>query len=365
MTQKRILTVFGTRPEAVKLCPLIRELQQEQDICCRVCVTGQHRELLAQPLSVFGVTPDHDLALMRPGQLLHTMTGEILEGVRAVLEGERPDLVLVHGDTTTAFAAALAAFYSHIPVGHVEAGLRTYDLAAPFPEEWNRRAIGLLAARHYAPTARARENLLREGIPSGRILVTGNTGLDALRYTVREDFSHAHLDWARGSRLLLVTAHRRENLGQPMRRMLRGIRRILSEFPDVKVLYPVHPNPAVRRVAEEELGDEERVRLAPPLDTVEFHNILARSFLVLTDSGGIQEEAPGLGKPVLVMRNTTERPEGLEAGVMRLVGTGEGSVYRGVRELLENDALYNVMSHAPNPYGDGYACRRIVEDLLC
>lgn len=361
--KKKILVVFGTRPEAIKMCPLVRELRERDALDCRVCVTGQHRELLKGVLTLFDVAPDYDLAVMREKQDLFDITLAVLNALKEVLQREKPDLVLVHGDTTTAFCAALACFYLRIPFGHVEAGLRTYDLSSPFPEEWNRRAVGLLAALHFAPTAKARDHLSREGISASNVLVTGNTGIDALRTTVQKDYEHPDLVWAQGSRLLLLTAHRRENLGAPMRHMLRGIRRIVEDFADVKLLYPVHPNPAVRQIAEEELGGCERIRMTAPLDVADFHNVLAACYLVLTDSGGVQEEAPALGKPVLVMRNTTERPEGLEAGVMRLIGTGEGSVYRGIRELLENRALYDVMSRAHNPYGDGYASRRIADYL--
>ncbi|MBQ9783282.1 MAG: UDP-N-acetylglucosamine 2-epimerase (non-hydrolyzing) [Clostridia bacterium] len=360
--RKKIVTVFGTRPEAIKMCPLIQELR-ERDMDCRVCVTGQHRDMVEPILSLFGIQPDYDLAVMRQGQDLFDVTVAVLERLREVLLLERPHMVLVHGDTTSTFSAALACFYLGIPVGHVEAGLRTYDMSAPFPEEWNRRAVSLIAAHHFAPTERAGENLLREGLRADRITVTGNTGLDALRTTVRQGYAHPLLDWVGESRLLLLTAHRRENLGDPMRRMLRGIRRILSEFEDVKILYPVHLNPAVRAVAEEELGDCPRIRLIPPLEVTDFHNFLARCYLVLTDSGGIQEEAPALHKPVLVMRNLTERQEGLDAGVLRLIGTAEGSVYRGIYELLTNPALYHAMSQAPCPYGDGYASRRIADRL--
>ena len=363
MSKKKILLVFGTRPEAIKMCPLVEELRQRDTFECQVCVTGQHRELLKSVLSVFRITPDYDLALMREGQDLFDITEAVLQGLKSILQQAKPDLVLVHGDTTTAFGTALACFYLKIPVGHVEAGLRTYDLTSPYPEEWNRRAVGLLAKLHFAPTVKAREHLRREGVPNDRILVTGNTGIDALRTTVRREYSHPELTWAKESRLLLLTAHRRENVGAPLRRMLRSIRKIVGEFPDVKVLYPVHPNPAVRRIAEEELGACTRVHIIEPLDVIAFHNILAACHLVLTDSGGIQEEAPALGKPVLVMRDTTERPEGLEAGVMRLIGTGEGSVYRGIRELLCNRALYDVMSRSVNPYGDGFASRRIADAL--
>ena len=362
MGKGKILVVFGTRPEAIKMCPVVEELKKREGLVCRLCVTAQHRELMDGILSRFGIAPDYDLDLMREGQDLFDLTERVLEGIRPILAREAPDLVLVHGDTTTAFGTALAAFYRGIPVGHVEAGLRTYDLSAPFPEEWNRRAIGILAKYHFAPTVRAQETLLREGISPERILVTGNTGIDALRKTVRENYTNPDLEWAKGSRLLLLTAHRRENQGEPMRRAFRGIRRVLEEFPNVKLLYPIHPSPAVRSVAEEFSG-EERARLIAPMGVIDFHNALARCHLVLTDSGGIQEEAPALGKPVLILRSRTERQEGLEAGVSRLIGTGEGSVYRGIRELLENDALYSVMSRAQSPYGDGHAAKRIADTL--
>ena len=361
--KKKILMIFGTRPEAIKMCPLVRELKKRGTFECRVCITGQHRELLRSVLGLFEIVPDYDLSIMRAGQDLFDITVSVMDALKEVLRSEGPDLVLVHGDTTTAFCAALAAFYLKIPVGHVEAGLRTYDLSAPFPEEWNRRAIALLASLHFAPTPKAGEHLRREGIDPSRILITGNTGIDALSTTVRRDYTHPILDWVGSGRLLLMTAHRRENLGVPVRRIFRGIRRIAEEFEDVRVVYPVHPNPAVRQIAWEELGQCERVRMIEPMDVVDFHNILAACYLVLTDSGGVQEEAPALGKPVLVMRSSTERPEGLEAGVMRLIGTGEGSVFRGIRELLENRALYDVMAQGKNPYGDGNASRRIADCL--
>lgn len=359
---KRPMVIFGTRPEAIKLCPLIRELK-ERGLGCYVCVTGQHRELLDEVLRLFDITPDEDLNIMRQGQSLFDITCSVLSGLQIVLLREKPDLVLVHGDTTTAFAAALACFYCKIPVAHVEAGLRTYDLSSPYPEEWNRRAASLLSVHHFAPTERAKDNLLREGVPAARIIVTGNTGIDALRYTIQAEYSHPDLDWAKGSRLILLTAHRRENRGSAMRTMFRAIRRILIDYPDVKILYPVHPDPTVKQLAKEELENHERIRLIEPLSVLDFHNFLAHCFLVLTDSGGLQEEAPALNKPVLVMRHTTERPEGVEAGCLRLVGTSEGSVYRGVRELLENEALYAVMAQAPNPYGDGFAARNIADYL--
>ncbi len=363
MKQQKIMIIFGTRPEAIKMCPLVRTLR-ERDFCqVKVLVTGQHRGLLDEVLTVFDITPDYDLALMREGQDLFDLTERIMEGVRSVLSEEHPDLVLVHGDTTTAFASALAAFYLGIPVGHVEAGLRTYDLRAPFPEEWNRRSIAILAAYHFAPTEGAKHNLLGEGIATDRILVTGNTGIDALRYTVKEDFSHPYLDWAGKNRLILLTAHRRENQGSPMRAIFRGIRRIAETYEKIKILYPVHPSPKVRQVAREALSGCERILLVDALDPICFHNLLARSYLCVTDSGGIQEEAVSLGRPVLVLRDRTERPEGILEGGARLIGRTEGTVFRGIGDLLEIPALHSAMSRQTASYGDGYASERIADYL--
>ena len=361
---KKVMLVFGTRPEATKMCPLVLELKSRPEhFETVVCVTGQHREMLDQVLRTFRVTPDYDLSIMKEKQTLFDITVNILERIKTVLEQEKPDVVLVHGDTSTTFAAALACFYLQIPVGHVEAGLRTYNIDSPYPEEFNREAVGILARFNFAPTARSRENLLREGKRPESIFVTGNTAIDALKTTVREDYSHPELEWAKGSRLVVITAHRRENLGQPMHNMFRAIRRIMDEHPDVKAIYPIHMNPVVRRVADEELRGCERIRIIEPLDVLDFHNFLARSYLILTDSGGIQEEAPSLGKPVLVMRDTTERPEGIAAGTLRLVGTDEEPIYRNFRELLEDRASYEAMAHAANPYGDGFASRRIADIL--
>lgn len=360
---KTIMLVFGTRPEAIKMCPLVTELKSRDGFKTVVCVTGQHRQMLDMVLKTFHVTPDWDLSVMREKQTLFDVTANVLNGIKGVLEEVKPDVVLVHGDTSTTFATALACFYLQIPVGHVEAGLRTHDLYSPFPEEFNRQAVGILAKYHFAPTAMAKENLLREGKPEDSIYVTGNTAIDALKTTVREHYSHPELEWAAGSRLILLTAHRRENLGQPMHNMFRAIRRVLYEHPDVKAIYPIHMNPLVRRIAEEELGGSERVRMIAPLDVLDFHNFLARSFLILTDSGGIQEEAPSLGKPVLVMRNTTERWEGIAAGTLKLAGTSEEGIYREFTALLTDSAAYDAMSKASNPYGDGFACRRIADIL--
>lgn len=358
------MLVFGTRPEAIKMCPLVCELRRRADDFETVVVaTGQHREMLDQVLHAFGVEPDYDLAVMRPGQTLFDITCEVLLKLKGVVESERPDAVLVHGDTTTSFAAGLAAFYLQVPVGHVEAGLRTHDLYSPWPEEFNRQAVDVLASWYFAPTEVAKRNLLAEGKPEDRIWVTGNTGIDALRTTVRKGYSHPELEWARGSRLVLLTAHRRENLGEPMRGMFRAIRRAMEERSDVKAIYPVHMNPQVREAAHAELDGFDRLRIIEPLDVLDFHNFMAASHLVLTDSGGIQEEAPSLGVPVLVLRDTTERPEGVEAGTLKLVGTDEDAVYREFSLLLDDPAAHAAMAHASNPYGDGHASERIADAL--
>ncbi len=360
---KKILVVFGTRPEAVKMCPLVNELRGRRDMQTVVCVTGQHREMLGMVLDAFGVKPEYDLAVMKDAQTLFDITNAVLRGLENVLRRESPDIVLVQGDTTTTFAAALAAFYLHIPVGHVEAGLRTYNMESPFPEEFNRQAVSLVSRFHFAPTERAKENLLREGKAPDTIFVTGNTAIDALKTTVRSEYTHPELTWAEGSRLILITAHRRENLGEPMEHMFRAIRRVMDEHPDTKAIYPIHMNPRVREIAGRFLGGDDRIHIIEPLDVLDFHNFLARCRLVLTDSGGIQEEAPSLGKPVLVMRDTTERPEGIEAGTLRLVGTGEETIYREFTRLLTDSAAYDAMAHAANPYGDGHACERIADIL--
>ena len=361
---KKIMLVFGTRPEAIKMCPLVKELKTREDLKTVVCVTGQHRQMLDQVLQAFHVVPDYDLSIMKEKQTLFDVTINILDRIRTVLEREQPDVVLVHGDTSTTFAAALACFYLQIPVGHVEAGLRTYDVYSPYPEEFNRQAVGVLARYNFAPTELSRDNLLREGKRPETIYVTGNTAIDALKTTVRDDYTHPELEWAADSRLIMLTAHRRENLGEPMRHMFRAIRRVMEEHPDVKAIYPIHMNPVVRQAAAEELGGCDRIRIIEPLDVLDFHNFLARSYLILTDSGGIQEEAPSLGKPVLVMRDTTERPEGVAAGTLKLVGTEEAVIYSEFSRLLTDKSAYDAMSRASNPYGDGQACRRIA-DILC
>lgn len=362
---KKVLLVFGTRPEAIKMCPLVLELARRPVFRPVVCVTGQHREMLDQVLECFGVVPDYDLAIMQPGQTLFDITTRILNGLRPILEQEKPDAVLVHGDTSTAFAAGLAAFYLQLPIGHVEAGLRTYNIASPFPEEFNRQAVDAFSRWYFAPTQTARQTLLQENKDPKKIFVTGNTSIDALHQTVRTGYTHPDLDWARadGARFVLLTAHRRENLGTPMRHIFQGIRRVLDEHPEVRVLYPIHKNPLVRQTAQEVFGGESRLRLIEPLDVLDFHNFMAAADLILTDSGGIQEEAPALGKPVLVLRDTTERPEGVAAGTLQLVGTTEEGVYNAFRTLLDDPAVYHRMSKAANPYGDGTASRQIADIL--
>ena len=361
---KKIMLVFGTRPEAIKMCPLVNELKSRDNVQTVVCVTGQHRQMLDQVLEAFHVVPDYDLSIMKEKQTLFDITTNILNRIREVLESEKPDVVLVHGDTSTTFVTALACFYLQIPVGHVEAGLRTYNIYSPYPEEFNRQAVGIVSQFNFSPTELSKQNLLNEGKRPESIHVTGNTAIDALKTTVREDYTHPELSWAEGSRLILITAHRRENLGEPMKNMFRAIRRCLNEHPDLKAIYPIHMNPLVRQTADEILGGEERIHIIEPLEVLDFHNFLARSYLILTDSGGIQEEAPSLGKPVLVMRDTTERPEGIAAGTLKLVGTDEEVIYRSFKELLENEAEYARMSTASNPYGDGHACERIADILV-
>ena len=361
---KKVMLVFGTRPEAIKMCPLVNELKSRDTIETVVCVTGQHRQMLDQVLETFKVVPDYDLSIMKDRQTLFDVTTNILNRIREVLEKENPDVVLVHGDTSTTFVTALACFYLQIPVGHVEAGLRTYNIYSPYPEEFNRQAVSIISSYNFAPTELSRQNLIREGKDPSSIYVTGNTAIDALKTTVRTDYRHEQLDWAKGSRLIMITAHRRENLGEPMKHMFRAIRRVCDEHPDVKAIYPIHMNPVVRETAREILGGDERIRIIEPLDVLDFHNFLAHSYMILTDSGGIQEEAPSLGKPVLVMRDTTERPEGIAAGTLKLVGTNEETIYKAFKQLLEDPDEYARMSEASNPYGDGLASKRIADVLM-
>lgn len=361
---KKIMCVFGTRPEAIKMCPLVKELKSRTQAQTFVCVTGQHRQMLDQVLEAFDVVPDFDLSIMKDRQTLFDVTINILDKIRNVLQEVQPDVVLVHGDTTTTFATALACFYLQIPVGHVEAGLRTYNIMSPYPEEFNRQAVSIVSQYNFAPTELAKGNLLKEGKDADTIYVTGNTAIDALKTTVRADYHNKELDWAKESRLVLLTAHRRENLGEPMHHMFRAIKRIVDETPDVKVIYPIHMNPVVRQAAADIFGEDDRFHIIEPLDVLDFHNFMARSYLILTDSGGIQEEAPSLGKPVLVMRDTTERPEGIAAGTLKLVGTDEDTIYREFKRLLTDEQEYKAMSTASNPYGDGFASKRIA-DVLC
>ena len=361
---KKVMLVFGTRPEAIKMCPLVNELKKRKELQTVVCVTGQHRQMLDMVLEAFDVTPDYDLSIMKDKQTLFDVTTNILNRIREVLEKEKPDVVLVHGDTSTTFVTALACFYLQISVGHVEAGLRTYNIYSPYPEEFNRQAVSIISKFNFAPTELSKQNLMKEGKDPDSIYVTGNTAIAALKTTVCESYTHPELEWAKGSRLIMITAHRRENLGEPMRHMFKAIRRVMDEHPDVKAIYPIHMNPVVREIADEFLGGDDRIHIIEPLDVLDFHNFLSRSYLILTDSGGIQEEAPSLGKPVLVMRDTTERPEGIAAGTLKLVGTEEETIYNEFSRLLSDKEEYEVMSKASNPYGDGHACERIADVLV-
>lgn len=360
---KTIMLVFGTRPEAIKMCPLVNELKTRESIKTVVCVTGQHRQMLDMVLDTFNVVPDYDLSIMKAGQTLFDITTNILNRIGDVLDEVKPDVVLVHGDTSTTFVTALACFYKQIAIGHVEAGLRTYNIYSPYPEEFNRQAVSIISKYNFAPTELSKANLVKEGKDESSIYITGNTAIDALKTTVRDDYTHPELEWAKDSRLIMITAHRRENLGEPMHNMFRAIRRVMDEHPDVKAIYPIHMNPVVRQAADEELGGCDRIHIIEPLEVLDFHNFLARSFMILTDSGGIQEEAPSLGKPVLVMRDTTERPEGIKAGTLKLVGTDEQVIYENFKLLLEDQTAYDLMSKASNPYGDGLACKRIADIL--
>ncbi len=358
---KKVMLVFGTRPEAIKMCPLVKELKSRRNIEVKVCVSGQHREMLEQVLECFDVAPDYNLDIMQDKQTLFDITTNIISKIKPVLEKEKPDIVLVHGDTTTTFVTSLCAFYMQIPVGHVEAGLRTYNIYSPYPEEFNRQATGIITKYHFAPTENAKQNLLKEGKNPDNIFVTGNTAIDALKTTVKEGYTNPIFNWVGKDRLIILTAHRRENLGQPLKNMFKAIKRIVDEHQDIKVVYPIHKNPLVRNIANEIFEHTDRVKLIEPLDVIDFHNFLNKAYLILTDSGGIQEEAPSLGKPVLVMRNTTERPEGIKAGTLKLVGTEENTVYHYIKLLLENREEYEKMSKASNPYGDGFASKRIAD----
>lgn len=361
---KKIMLVFGTRPEAIKMCPLVNELKKHEELETFVCVTGQHRQMLDQVLHAFQIEPDYDLDIMKQGQTLSDITTRVLQGLEEVIKKVKPDIVLVHGDTTTTFAGALAAFYNQVAIGHVEAGLRTYNKYSPFPEEANRQFVGVVSDMNFAPTQKSRDNLLKEGKKEETIIVTGNTAIDALKTTVREDYQHEIIDWIGSDRMIMLTAHRRENLGEPMRHMFKAIKRIIEKHEDIKVVYPVHLNPIVVQTAEEIFGDCDRVKLIKPLEVLDFHNLLNKSYLILTDSGGIQEEAPSLGKPVIVLRDTTERPEGIEAGTLKLAGTDEEVIFSMIDELLSDEEEYARMSHASNPYGDGHASERIVDAII-
>lgn len=360
----KVMTVFGTRPETIKMAPLVKELKSREEIETIVCVTAQHRQMLDQVLNAFHIEPDYDLDIMKQGQTLSDITTRVLQGLEKVIKEVQPDIVLVHGDTTTTFAGALAAFYNQVAIGHVEAGLRTYNKYSPFPEEANRQFVGNIADMNFSPTEQSRDNLLREGKNPDTIIVTGNTAIDALQTTVREDYKHEIIDWVGDSRMIMLTAHRRENLGEPMRNMFRAIKRIIEKYEDIKVVYPVHLNPIVVQTAEEIFGDCDRVKLIKPLEVLDFHNLLNKSYLILTDSGGIQEEAPSLGKPVIVLRDTTERPEGIAAGTLKLAGTNEEVIYNLIDELLSDKEEYERMSKASNPYGDGQASKRIVDAII-
>lgn len=361
---KKILLVFGTRPEAIKMCPLVQELKTRKGIETKVCVTGQHRQMLDQVLLTFDVVPDYDLSVMTDRQTLFDITTAILEKISKVLKEVKPDVVLVHGDTSTTFVTALACYYLQIPVGHVEAGLRTYNIYSPYPEEFNRQAVSIISQYHFAPTQLAAKQLIKEGKNPNHIYITGNTVIDAMKHTVMEDYMHPELDWVGEDKLILITAHRRENIGQPMHNMFRAIKRVLDEHPDCKAVYPIHMNPVIRKAAEEEFGNCKQIHMIDPIDVCDCHNFEARCFLCLTDSGGVQEEVPSYGRPVLVMRNTTERPEGVDMGTLKLVGTEEEVIYENFKELLENKEAYDRMARACNPYGDGHACERIADVLV-
>ena len=359
----KIIAVFGTRPEAIKMCPLINELKSRGTFDVRVCVTGQHREMLYQVLRIFNIIPDYDLDIMKNGQDLFYITSSILSNIKQVLEKEKPDLVMIHGDTTTTVAAALASFYLQIPIAHIEAGLRTYNISEPFPEEANRQIVSILAQYNFAPTEQAKQNLLNEGKKYDNIFITGNTGIDALATTISKNYHSNELEWAKGNRLILVTTHRRENLGEPMRKIFRAIRQIVDEYKDVRILFPIHLNPEIRKIADEILGRNSQIHLVAPLEIMDFHNIMKRSYFILTDSGGIQEEAAALKKPVLVTRNITERVEGVVSGNLKLVGTDEKVIYNNMKKLLDNEKEYDEMCNGINPYGDGYASKKIADIL--
>ncbi len=360
----KVMTIFGTRPEAIKMAPIIKKLKLKKEIKTIVCVTAQHRQMLDQVLKAFNIKPNYDLNIMKNGQTLQCITTNVLNGLDEIIKKEKPDIILVHGDTTTTFAGALSAFYNHIPIGHIEAGLRTWNKYSPYPEEMNRQMVSCMADIHFAPTKLSAQNLIREGKNKDNIFITGNTAIDAMKTTIKENYHNEIFDWIGKNRMILLTAHRRENLGEPMYHIFRAIKRIVDEFDDVKVVYPIHMNPKIRTIANEVLGNSDKVKIIEPLEVIDFHNFLNKSYIILTDSGGIQEEAPSLGKPVLVLRDTTERPEGIEAGTLKLAGTNEEEIYKLTKELLTNQKVYDSMSHASNPYGDGLASQRIVDIII-
>ena len=364
MNKIKVMTIFGTRPEAIKMAPLVKELKLRKEIECIVCVTAQHRQMLDQVLEAFNITPEYDLNIMSEGQTLSDITSRVLKGLEGIIKEIKPNIILVHGDTTTTFAGALAAFYNQVDIGHVEAGLRTWNKYSPYPEEMNRQMVGVMADMHFAPTENSKKSLLNEAKNPENIYVTGNTAIDALATTVKKDYKHPIFDWIGNDRLILLTAHRRENLGEPMRHMFKAIKKVVDEHKDVKVVYPVHLNPKVKEVADEILGSDERIKLINPLEVIDFHNFINKAHIILTDSGGIQEEAPSLGKPVLVLRNTTERPEGIDAVTLKLAGTDEETIYKLTTELLDNKETYERMSKASNPYGDGKASQRIADEII-
>lgn len=364
MEKIKVMSIFGTRPEAIKMAPLVKELEKREEIESIVCVTAQHRQMLDQVLETFQIIPKYDLNIMKPGQTLSEITCNVLLGLEKIMQQEKPDIVLVHGDTSTTFAAGVAAYYNQIKIGHVEAGLRTWDKYSPFPEEMNRQMVDCMTDFYFAPTEMSKNNLLKEGKDADKIYVTGNTAIDAMKTTVKSDYKNEIFDWVGDDRMILLTSHRRENLGDPMYNIFRAVKRIVDEFEDVKVVFPIHLNPKVREIANEVLGNCERVRMIEPLEVFDFHNFQNKSYIILSDSGGIQEEAPSLGKPVLVLRDTTERPEGIAAGTLKLAGTDEETIYKLTRELLTNKVEYEKMSHASNPYGDGHASERIVDIII-
>lgn len=360
----KVMTIFGTRPEAIKMAPLIKELKSRENIECVVCVTAQHREMLDQVLDTFNIKPNYDLNIMKAGQTLSEITSRVLIGLEEIIKKEHPNIVLVHGDTTTTFAGALAAFYNQVDIGHVEAGLRTWNKYSPFPEEMNRQMVDRMTDMFFAPTEVSKANLLAEGIDEEKIYITGNTAIDAMKTTIKNDYHHSVFEWLGNDKMILLTAHRRENLGEPMYNIFRAIKRIVCEYDDVKVVYPIHMNPKIREIAKDVIGNNDKIKIIEPLEVIDFHNFQNKSYIILTDSGGIQEEAPSLGKPVLVLRDTTERPEGIDAGTLKLVGTCEDVIYNETKKLLDDISLYNLMSKASNPYGDGTASKQIVDAII-